>query len=92
MSQSEKKHWLERLQRESWELELLISGFVLILLLQLPAQITSLWLDFKLSFSLSLTTPRILFFGALFHCFRLVSFVLIFTCHYISYLEGFGLV
>ncbi len=78
MSQSEKKNWLERLQRESWELELLISGFVLILLLQLPAQITSLWLDFKLSFSLSLTTFRVFFFAALFYSFKLVSFVLIF--------------
>ena len=57
--------WIEPLRRNSWEMELLLTGFVLIGLLRLPEQFDLWWEQFNLVRSSNTFIVNIVGFGAL---------------------------
>ena len=52
---SKNKEWLQKLRFNSWELEILLVGFVLVILFQIPDKIQT-WSTSKLFYNSSLTT------------------------------------
>lgn len=57
-------NWLEELQRESWQLELLISGFTIFLLIQATTIIEPIFADLNLHTNFS-PNPRLLIFSSI---------------------------
>ena len=76
MSESKEiKNWLERLQQESWNLELLISGFSVLLLLQARSSLLELvdYIDLFYDFSQQFRNVIMMFLGiTILSCYALI--------------------
>ena len=62
-NQTHNKEWFNKIRLNSWEVEILIVGFVLVMMLQIPNSLDALYERIELSSSMSAAFEALAYFG-----------------------------
>ena len=90
-NQTHNKEWFNKIRLNSWEVEILIVGFVLVMMLQIPNSLDALYERVELSSSMSAAFEALAYFGKimLILVMKLCVYILITSFSIYLFLRGF---